>query len=99
MSEWKETTLGDILNLRRGHNLPKTKMLKGNIPVAGSNGIIGYHNDYTTEGIGVTIGRSGNIGNAFLYKKNFWAHNTTLYIDDFKGNDETFIYYLSLIHI
>lgn len=93
MSDWKETTLGGILNFRRGHDLPKSKMKKGVIPVAGSNGIIGYHNEFTTSSPGVTIGRSGNVGNAFFYNKNFWAHNTTLYIDDFKGNDEFFIYY------
>ncbi len=93
MSEWKKCTLGDAITLQRGHDLPKTKMIKGNIPVAGSNGIIGFHNISTTKGYGVTIGRSGNVGNAYLYKKDFWAHNTTLYVKDFKGNDELFIYY------
>jgi len=28
-----------------------------------------------------------------LYKDDFWAHNTTLYVKDFKGNYEIFIYY------
>ena len=93
MSEWKEATLGDLITLQRGHDLPKSKMQIGNIPVAGSNGIIGYHNIATTKGIGITIGRSGNIGNAYLYKNDFWAHNTTLYVKDFKGNNEIFVYY------
>ncbi len=96
MSEWKEVKLGDVLNFRRGYDLPKTKMKKGNIPVAGSNGVIGYHNEYTTNAPCITIGRSGNIGNAYLYKENFWAHNTTLYVDDFKGNDIIFLYYFLL---
>jgi type I restriction enzyme S subunit len=47
MEEWKECRLGDILNFRRGYDLPKTKMVSGKIPVAGSNGIIGYHNEAT----------------------------------------------------
>jgi type I restriction enzyme S subunit len=93
MSEWRECTLGDAITLQRGHDLPKSKMVSGEIPVAGSNGIIGYHNISTTRGVGITIGRSGNIGNAYLYKNDFWAHNTTLYVKDFKGNDEIFIYY------
>jgi len=93
MSEWKECKLGDVITLQRGHDLPKSKMKEGNIPVAGSNGIIGYHNQSTTKGSGITIGRSGNIGNAYLYKVDFWAHNTTLYVKDFKGNFEVFIYY------
>lgn len=93
MGEWKEVKLGDLITLQRGHDLPKSKMQFGEIPVAGSNGVIGYHNVATTKAIGVTIGRSGNLGNAYLYKKDFWAHNTTLYVKDFKGNDEVFVYY------
>ncbi len=93
VSEWRECTLGDAITLQRGHDLPKSKMVSGEIPVAGSNGIIGCHNISTTKGVGITIGRSGNIGNAYLYKNDFWAHNTTLYVKNFKGNDEIFIYY------
>ncbi|NOY57352.1 MAG: restriction endonuclease subunit S, partial [Calditrichaeota bacterium] len=92
--EWKKCKLGDAITLQRGHDLPKSKMKSGNIPVAGSNGIIGYHNKATTKGPGITIGRSGNLGIAYFYKQDFWAHNTTLYVKDFKGNDELFIYYL-----
>ena len=94
MSEWQETTLGDVITLQRGHDLAKTEMQFGSIPVAGSNGVIGYHNKSTTKALGITIGRSGNIGNPHLYKEDFWAHNTTLYVKDFKGNDEIFVYYL-----
>ncbi len=93
MGEWKECKLGDVITLQRGHDLPKSKMKDGHIPVAGSNGIIGYHNEATTNAPGITIGRSGNLGNTYLYKNDFWAHNTTLYVKDFKGNDEIFIYY------
>ena len=94
--EWKEVTLGDILNFRRGHDLPHSSMCQGNIPVAGSNGVIGYHNVATPVKPILTIGRSGNVGKPFLYNE-AWAHNTTLYVDDFKGNDPTFIYYLCKI--
>ncbi|GAK56384.1 restriction modification system DNA specificity subunit [Candidatus Vecturithrix granuli] len=93
MSEWKECKLGDVAVFQRGHDLPKTNMKDGNIPVAGSNGIIGYHNEATTRGPGITIGRSGNIGTPKFYKTDFWAHNTVLYVKDFKGNDEQFIFY------
>jgi len=94
VTEWQETTLGDVITLQRGHDLAKTEMQFGSIPVAGSNGVIGYHNKATTKALGITIGRSGNIGNPHLYKEDFWAHNTTLYVKDFKGNDEIFVYYL-----
>ena len=93
-SEWKEIKLGELLNFRRGHDLPKTKMLDGNIPVVGSNGIIGFHNEVTTKAPCLTIGRSGNIGNPCYINKDCWAHNTSLYVDDFKGNDPKYLYYL-----
>ncbi|AEV31028.1 restriction endonuclease S subunit [Owenweeksia hongkongensis DSM 17368] len=93
MSEWRETTLGEIVNFRRGHDLPKTKMVDEGVPVVGSNGIIGFHNEITTKAPCVSIGRSGNVGNPFLTNQDCWSHNTTLYIDDFKGNDAYFIYY------
>jgi type I restriction enzyme S subunit len=91
---WKWVKLGEVVTLQRGYDLPKSKMKKGNIPVVGSNGIIGYHNKATTKAPGITIGRSGNIGNAYLHKSDFWAHNTTLYVKDFKGNDVIFLFYL-----
>jgi len=94
MKEQSNCILSDIITLQRGYDLTKKQMNVGAYPVAGSNGIIGYNDKYTTEGIGVTIGRSGNIGNAFLYKKNFWAHNTTLFVKDFKSNHPLFVYYL-----
>jgi type I restriction enzyme, S subunit len=93
MTDWIDCKLGDLITLQRGHDLTRKKMKEGNIPVAGSNGIIGYHNESTTKAPGVTIGRSGNLGNAYLYTEDFWAHNTTLYVRDFKGNDEIFVYY------
>ncbi|EGP5551712.1 restriction endonuclease subunit S [Enterococcus faecium] len=93
-SEWKEIKLGELLNFRRGHDLPKTKMLDGNIPVVGSNGVIGFHNEITTKAPCLTIGRSGNIGNPCYINKDCWAHNTSLYVDDFKGNDPKYLYYL-----
>ena len=100
MSSWKECKLGDIAFFQRGHDLSKTQMNDGLIPVAGSNGIIGFHDKATTKAPGITIGRSGNIGTPKFYNKDFWAHNTVLYVKDFKGNDEKFVfYYLNIMDL
>jgi len=93
MEEWKKVKLGNILNFRRGHDLPKYNMCDGLIPVAGSNGIIGFHNEATVISPCITIGRSGNTGTPYIYNS-CWAHNTVLYIDDFKGNNPYYLYYL-----
>ena len=92
-NNWKKCQLGDLITFQRGHDLPKTKMQGGTFPVVGSNGIIGYHNEYTTEAPSITIGRSGNVGKPFLYKGRSWSHNTSLYIREYKDVDPIFIYY------
>ena len=99
-SKWKKCQLGDLITFQRGYDLPKTKMKYGIYPVVGSNGIIGYHNEYTTEAPSITIGRSGNVGKPFIYKGQSWSHNTTLYIKEFKNVDPIFVYYyLQLLNL
>lgn len=68
MTNWKEYKLGDLVTFQRGHDLPRNDMKDGIYPVAGSNSIIGFHNEFTTKSPGITIGRSGNIGNPQLHK-------------------------------
>lgn len=92
---WEEKTLGEILNLRRGHDLTHSQMKGSDYPVAGSNGQIGTHNCCTPISPCITVGRSGSVGAVNIYKE-CWAHNTTLYIDDFKGNYPKYLYYLLL---
>ena len=93
MGNWKTCQLGDLITFQRGHDLPKSKMSGGAYPVVGSNGIIGYHDEYTTENPSITIGRSGNVGKPFLYKGRSWSHNTSLYIREYRDVDPIFIYY------
>ena len=94
MGKWKDCCLGEIITLQRGFDLPRTKAKGGKYPVVGSNGIIGYHDCYTTEAPSITIGRSGNVGKPFIYFGKTWAHNTTLFIKEFKQVDPVFTYYL-----
>ena len=93
MAEWKECLLGDLITFQRGHDLPKSKMSGNGYPVVGSNGIIGFHNEYTTEYPSITVGRSGNVGKPYIVYGRSWSHNTSLYIKEFKGTDPIFIYY------
>ncbi len=93
MVEWINCELGNLVTFQRGHDLPKISMKGENFPVVGSNGIIGYHNEYTTESPSLTIGRSGNVGKPFIHYGKSWSHNTTLYVKEFKNSDPTFMYY------
>ena len=69
-------------------------MESGNVPVAGSNGIIGYHNVSLCEPPCITVGRSGSVGKVHYYNIPVWPHNTSLFVSDFKGNDPHYLYYL-----
>ena len=96
----KKYKLGKILELQRGYDLPSSQMKIGNIPVAGSNGIIGYHDTARRNHLCITIGRSGSVGKVHYYKQPTWAHNTALFVKDFKGNDPKYLYYfLKNLHL
>ena len=94
ISEWKSGCVGDVLQLQRGYDLPRTEMLGGEYPVAGSTGTIGYHNQYTAESPVIVMGRSGNIGNPRLYLCNCWTHNTSLYVKQIFHADPMWTYYM-----
>ena len=86
--------IGNILSLHRGYDLTVKNMKDGIIPVAGSNGIIGYHDTSLTDAPAITVGRSGSVGKVHYYETPIWPHNTTLYVDDYKGNHPRYLYYL-----
>ena len=94
ISSWKQGTVGDVLQLQRGHDLPRTEMLGGEYPVAGSTGTIGYHNKFTAEAPVIVMGRSGNIGNPRLYLCNCWTHNTSLYVKQIFHSEPIWAFYL-----
>ena len=86
--------LNEFVTLQRGHDLPHKNRVKGNIPVIASTGVAGYHNEAKANAPGVVIGRSGSIGGGQYITEDFWPLNTTLWVKDFKGHNERFIYYL-----
>ena len=92
-SEWRTMTLEDVVTLKRGYDLPQQKRIPGNVPVFSSSGISGYHNTAMTKGPGVITGRCGTIGQVFFANQDFWPLNTTLYVENFHGNDPAFVYY------
>ena len=93
MSEWKKVKFLDFIVLQRGFDLTKDSIKDGPYPVVCSTSIMGYHNNYKVEGPGVVTGRSGTLGETQYVKGNFWPHNTTLFVKDFKGNNRQFVYY------
>ena len=100
ISDWKVCQLGDVLTLQRGFDLPTRKRQDGDTPVVSSSGISGYHNEAKVKAPGVVTGRYGTLGEVFYISKDFWPLNTTLYVRDFKGNDQKFIsYFLQTLNL
>src|SRR5215204_4515411 len=93
-SEWREATLGDLVELKRGYDLPQRDRHRGTVPIVSSSGVTGQHSQAKVSGPGVVTGRYGTLGKVFYIDEDFWPLNTTLYVRDFKGNDPRFISYL-----
>jgi len=94
MGEWRNCTLGDFVTLQRGHDLPAQRRVSGEVPIMGSFGVTGWHNEAKTRGPGVTVGRSGaSFGVVSYCPIDYWPLNTALYVKEFHGNDVRFAYY------
>jgi len=93
-SEWAKVSLGDVITLQRGFDLPSQNRKPGKVPIVSSSGISDFHSEIRVKGPGVVTGRYGTIGQVFLIKKDFWPLNTTLWVKDFHGNDPQFASYL-----
>jgi type I restriction enzyme S subunit len=93
-SEWKQLTLGDVVTLKRGYDLPSQHRLPGQFPIVSSSGISGSHNEAKADGPGVVTGRYGTIGQVHFVDGPYWPLNTTLYVQDFKGNHRRYVKYL-----
>lgn len=100
MNNWKEISLGDALQFQRGFDITKKEQKPGEIPIVSSSGITSYHNQWKIKGPGVVIGRKGTLGTTHYIPENYWPHDTTLWIKNFKGNNPRFLYYfLQTMHL
>ena len=91
---WQKARLGDIIRLRRGHDLPKRLRVPGSFPIVSSAGITDCHAESKVRGPGVVIGRYGTLGKVHFIPGDYWPLNTTLYVENFKGNDPRYVSYV-----
>lgn len=90
---WVHTTVGEQLMLQRGFDITKDEQSKGEVPVVSSGGIRSFHDKAMVKAPGVVISRKGTLGKAFYLETDFWPHDTTLWVKDFKGNEPRFVYH------
>ena len=80
LDKWDTVKLGDICNFEYGKSLRADNRIDGQYPVYGSNGIVGYHNEFLVEAPFLVIGRKGSAGEVHYSNKNGFPIDTTFYI-------------------
>jgi type I restriction enzyme M protein len=77
-------TLGDICEFKYGKALKQEDRVNGSYPVFGSNGIVGYHNNFIASAPFIVIGRKGTAGSVVYSDVNGYPIDTTFYVDTVK---------------
>jgi len=90
---WRDCKLGDVITLKRGHDLPASQRQDGEVPIVSSSGVTGRHSEPKAKAPGVITGRCGTLGEVFYVEEDYWPLNTALYVTDFKGNHSRFVAY------
>ena len=77
---WEVRTLRELLELAYGKAMKAENRRDGSIPVYGSNGLVGWHNERLVAGPGVVVGRKGNPGIVTWVPTDFFPIDTTFYV-------------------
>ncbi len=64
--EWRTSTLGDVIELKRGYDLSFRERREGPFPIVSSSGISGYHSEAKVKAPGVVTGRYGTLGEIYF---------------------------------
>jgi type I restriction enzyme S subunit len=91
---WQRCSVEDLLVLQRGFDLPVGDRNDGDIPVYGSTGIVGYHNEPKVAAPAIITGRSGSLGEVAISDVPCWPLNTALWVKELKGVPASLAYYL-----
>jgi type I restriction enzyme S subunit len=77
---WGLQRLDKILELAYGKSLPATVRKNGNVPVYGSGGITGFHNEAHSEGASIIVGRKGTVGSLYWSSGPFFPIDTVYFV-------------------
>jgi type I restriction enzyme S subunit len=92
--QWTKTKLGDFAPFIYGKGLPQAKRKRGEVPVYGSNGIVGTHSEPFVTEPAVIIGRKGSVGEVHLANGPSWPIDTAFYALGSTEVDLHYLYYL-----
>lgn len=77
---WSVKRLGDLLELAYGKALKAEDRRDGDVPVYGSNGQVGWHDEPLARGPGIVVGRKGNPGIVTWAPTDFYVIDTAFYV-------------------
>jgi len=77
---WGRVPLGERVTLNYGKSLKEDERIEGPVPVYGSSGIVGSHQQALTKGPGIVVGRKGNVGRVYWSSKDFWPIDTVYFV-------------------
>jgi type I restriction enzyme S subunit len=77
---WRVARLDSFVELAYGKALKSTDRTPGDVPVYGSGGITGYHNESLTNGPSVIVGRKGTVGSLYWEDLPFFPIDTVFYV-------------------
>ncbi|GHG14140.1 hypothetical protein GCM10018777_29420 [Streptomyces albogriseolus] len=91
-----EVAVGDLAELKYGKPLPAARRIVGDIPVFGSGGISGSHNEPLVKGPGIIVGRKGTVGSVYWSEVDFFPIDTTFYVECKNGRASLEYLYFAL---
>lgn len=91
-SGWKVGKVEDLMELPYGKALKATDRVDGPVPVYGSGGVTGCHNESLVDGPSVIVGRKGTVGSLYWEDRPFFPIDTVFYVRT--DNPLTYCYYL-----
>lgn len=89
---WRVFRIEDLMELAYGKALKATDRADGQVPVYGSGGVIGYHNQSLVGGPGIIVGRKGTVGSLYWEDLPFFPIDTVFYVK--AKRPLTYCYYL-----
>ncbi|MFZ4777879.1 MAG: restriction endonuclease subunit S [Terrimicrobiaceae bacterium] len=92
---WAKVKIEDLFEFSYGKALSKSnRRSAGRVPVYGSNGITGYHDEPLIDGPCILVGRKGAAGKVSKALNGCWPIDTTYYVQVPCGLDFEFCFHL-----
>jgi type I restriction enzyme, S subunit len=96
---WNIAPMGSLLGLEYGEALPEPSRRIGSVPVMGSNGTVGYHDEALIKGPAIVVGRKGSVGQINWVESDCFPIDTTYYVKNKQPSKSSMRFLLRLLQI